>query len=60
MHKSDDNVRDLDAGVVDVVLHIDLLPCGAQQPDEGVAEDGVAQVADVRGLVGVDGGVLYQ
>ena len=31
---------------------------GAQQANEGVAEDRVAQVADVRGLVGIDAGVL--
>ena len=37
-----------------------LLPGGAEQADECVAEDGVAQVADVGGLVGVDAGVLNQ
>ncbi len=33
---------------------------GAQQAHEGIAEDGVAQMADVRGLVGIDAGVLDQ
>ena len=45
-------------GVVDVVLNLDLASQEAQQPAERVAERGVAQVADVRGLVRVDGGVL--
>src|ERR1019366_1467422 len=36
-------------------------PAGeAQQADKGVPEDGVAQVADVRRLVGIDAGVLNQ
>ena len=33
---------------------------GAQQADEGVTQDGVAKVTDVRGLVGIDRGVLDQ
>ena len=60
VEEADDHVGDLNAGVVDVVLHVDLLPGGAQQAHKGVAEDGVAQVADVRGLVGIDAGVLDQ
>ncbi len=62
MGEADDDVRDLDAGVVDVVLDADL-PAGfvtvaAQEAGEGVAEDGVAKMADVRGFVGVDASVL--
>ena len=62
MGEADDDVRDLDAGIVDVVLDADL-PAGfvavaAQEAGEGVAEDGVAEMADVRGFVGVDAGVL--
>ena len=60
VHEADDDVGHLDAGVVDVVLNVDLMAGGAEHADEGVAEDGVAQVADVRGLVGVDAGVLDQ
>ena len=60
MQKADHHIGHLDAGVVDVVLHIDLLSGGAQQAHEGVAENGVAQMADVRGLVGIDAGVLDQ
>ena len=60
MQEADHDVGDLDAGVVDVVLHVDFVARGAEQAHERVAEDGVAQVADVRGLVGIDGGVLYE
>ena len=52
------DVRDLHAGVVDVVLHPDLAAAILQDAHEGVAEDRVAQVADVGGLVGVDARVL--
>ena len=62
MDEADDDVGDLDAGVVDVVLDADLVAAlvgvGAEEALEGVAEDGVAEVADVRGLVRVDAGVL--
>ena len=56
--EADGDVGDLDAGVVDVVLDLDLAAEIAEQPAERVAERGVAEVADVRGLVRVDGGVL--
>ncbi len=56
--EADHDVGDLDAGVVDVVLDLDLGAGGAQAADQGVAQHGVAQVADVGGLVGVDVGVL--
>jgi hypothetical protein len=52
------HVGHLHAGVVDVVLHLDLRRGSAQHADEGVAQRGVAQVADMRGLVGIDVGVL--
>ena len=48
----------LNAGVVDVVLHFDRAARGPQHAHECVAEDGVADVADVRGLVRIDVGVL--
>ena len=52
------DVGHLDAGVVDVVLDAHVEAAVAQQPHERVAEAGVAQVADVGGLVGVDARVL--
>ncbi len=58
MREPDDHVGDLDAGVVDVVLHIDPLPSGAQQANESVAEHRVAQVADMRRFVGIDAGMF--
>ncbi len=58
MLETDYDVGYLDAGVVDVVLHIDLLAGGAEEADEGVSQDGIAEVADVRGFVGIDAGVL--
>ena len=58
MEKAHNDVGNLNAGVVDVVLHVDFLTCGAEQTDERVAEDGVAQVADVGSLVGIDAGVF--
>ena len=56
--EADRDVGDLHAGVVDVVLDLDLASEEAQQPAERVAERGVAQVADVRRLVRVDRRVL--
>ena len=49
---------DLDAGVVDVVLGFDRRAAEAQRPHQRVAERGIAEVADVRRLVRVDGRVL--
>ena len=56
--EADDHVGDLNAGVVDVVLRFDRRPLEAERADQRIAERGVAQVADVRRLVRVDGGVL--
>ena len=62
MDEAHDNVCNLDAGVVDVVLDADLVASlvtvGTEEALEGIAEDGVAEVADVGGFVGVDAGVL--
>src|SRR5271157_4099401 len=58
MNKADHHVGHLDSGVVDVVLHIDHMSGGPEQADERVAEDGVTQMPDMRGLVGIDAGVL--
>ena len=58
MAEGDDDVGDLHAGVVDVVLRLDAVAEPLQAADEGVAHDGVAEVADVRGLVRIDVRVL--
>ena len=54
MEEADDDIGEIHAGVVYVVLDIDFLAGGAKESDESVAEDGVAQVANVRGFVGID------
>src|SRR5262249_6549781 len=58
VEKPGDHVGDLDARVVEVVLDLDLEAEAPQGAHEDVAEDRVAQVADVRGLVGIDVRVL--
>ena len=60
VQESNHHVGDLHSGVVDVVLDVHFPARKAQQADERVAEDGVAQVADMRGLVGIDAGMLDQ
>ena len=52
------HVGHLHAGVVDVILNFHRPAAGAQHAHEGVAQHGVAQMADVRGFVGIDVGVL--
>ena len=54
MDKAHHHIGNLHAGVVNVVLDLHALAAETQQPHEGVAKDGVPQVADVRGLVGID------
>ncbi len=54
------HVSHLHASVVDVVLHVDLAAGGAQQANESIAEDGIAQMPDMRSLVRVDRRVLHQ
>ena len=54
----DQDIRHLNPGVVNVVLHLDLVPSGPQQPSHGVADAGVAKVAHVGRLVWVGGSVL--
>src|SRR5262249_46653185 len=58
LQEADGEVRDLHPGIVDVVLDLDRLAEKPQAPDQGVAEHGVAEVSNVRGLVRVDVRVL--
>ena len=60
MDESHHDVGHLHAGVVNVVLHFHVLAAEAQQAHKRVAQHRVAQVADVRSLVGIDAGVLHQ
>ena len=60
MQKAYNDVGNLDAGVVNVVLHVDFVAGGTEETDKCVAEDRVAEMTDVRGLVGIDAGVLNE
>ena len=58
MKEGENHVGDLDAGIVDIVLHLNAAAGKVFEANERVAEHRVAQVADMRGLVGIDAGVL--
>ena len=58
LSKGDDDVGDLDARVVDVILHLDWRSGETQNPGERVAQRRVSQMTDVRRLVRVDRRVL--
>ena len=57
---ADQDVGDLDARVVDVVLHLHPVAEEPQGARQAVAQNGIAEVADVGRLVRVDVGVLDQ
>ncbi len=54
----DDHIGHLHARVIDVILHLYAPPALAQHADERVAQNGIAQMADVCGLVGIDVGMF--
>src|SRR5438045_554161 len=58
MQKTHDNVGDLDAGVIDVVLHLDAIFCGFQDAHKSVAQHGVTHVTNVGSFVGIDARML--
>ena len=60
MHQPHHHIGHLHARVVDVVLHPHLVARRPQQPHKRVAQNRVAQVPDVRRLVGIDPRVLHQ
>ena len=60
MQEADHNISNLHASVIDVILDVHFPASKAQQADKGIAEDGVAQVSDMRRLIRVDAGVLHQ
>jgi hypothetical protein len=55
---SHDNVSHLDPGVIDIVLNFNCGTEAAQAATQDVAQHRIPEMADVRGLVGIDGGVL--
>ena len=58
LRESNDNVRDLNPGVVNIILNFDLFAGGVKNAHKGVAQHRVPNVTNVRGLVRVDAGVL--
>ena len=56
--KAHHHIGHLHAGVVDVVLHFHALAARTQHAHERIAQRGIAQMPDVRRLVGIDVGVL--
>ena len=56
--EAENYVGNLHAGVVDVILDFDQAAGVTQEAREGVAQDRVANVADVGGFVWIDAGVL--
>ena len=56
--QTDDDVGDLNAEIVDVVLDLHRHAAELEHASERVAERGIAKVTDVRGLVRIDRGVL--
>ena len=54
----DHDVRDLDSGVVDVVVHLHGAAGAPEDTGNGVADARVAQMPDVSRLVGIGGRVL--
>ena len=58
MHEPDDYVRDLHAGVVDVVLDFHAVATRLENSDEGVSQHRVSHMADMGRLVGIDAGVF--
>src|SRR5580704_2241700 len=60
MQKSHDYIRNLYPGIVDVILNIHFPARKMQQANKSIAQYGIAQMSDVRGLVRIDAGVLDQ
>src|SRR6266481_7198584 len=58
VHKAHHDISDLDSRVVNVVLDFDAISCRLKYPYKRIAEHSIADVPDVRGLVGIDAGVL--
>ncbi len=56
--EADNDIRNLDAGIVDVILHFDPALLVPQHAYESVPEHGISQVPNMRCLVRVDVRVL--
>ncbi len=60
MGEADHHIGHLHSGVVNVILYVNRVAGGPQQPDEGIAENGIAQMPDVCRLVGINAGMFDQ
>src|SRR5262245_22009126 len=58
MLESDNYIGYLNACIVDVILHVDVVIGGAQKSDERVTQNCVPQVSYMSGFIGVDARVL--
>ena len=58
MLEPDHHIGHLHPRIIDIVLHFHGAPCTPQQPHERIAQRGVAQMPDVRSLIGIDVGVF--
>ena len=58
MLESDHHICDLNTGVVDVILHVDVEIGCPQQPNKCIAQDGVADVPYVGCFIRVDARVF--
>ena len=56
--EADHDVGHLNAGIVDVVLYFYRCDPPAQHAHESVAQNRISQMADMRGFVGINIGVL--
>src|SRR5687767_11309899 len=59
LEKAHHHIRHLDAGIVQIVLNLDLMTKKTKTTDEGITQSRVAQVAYMRSLIGVDVRMLY-
>src|SRR5215813_8155911 len=60
MLESNYNIGHLNPSIVDVILHIDVIVGRSQKANKRVAQNGVAQMPNMRGFIGIDAGVLHQ
>src|SRR5205809_1929133 len=58
VHEADNDIGNLNARVVNVVLYFDSIAGGLQNANEGITEHGISYVSDMRGFIWIDARVL--
>src|SRR5437763_6694097 len=58
MLQPNDDIRNLDTGVVDVILHLDVPARCLKDAHKGVADRGISKMTDMRRFVWIDVGVF--